>query len=198
MFKGVTHVLKQSIEYNKKIFLDRDWMNKPALDLKSLFSKGGAKLPIRILSSRKLPLKQKTSKLTNFFTNLLNKNAKNLGNSLFSDTLIIHIHGGGFISTSSKTHQIYTIKWANLLKIPIFSIDYRLAPEYPYPAALDDCFLAYEWLVNNVYDYFDIYPKNVILIGDSAGGNLICALTIKLIEQQKMKVPDGIILAYPG
>lgn len=61
--------------------------------------------------------------------------------------IIIHIHGGGFVSMSSGSHQNYTRRWANMLKRPVFSIDYRLAPEYPFPAALDDCWQFYNWIV---------------------------------------------------
>lgn len=46
---------------------------------------------------------------------------------------MIHIHGGGFVAMSSSSHQSYSRRWANELGIPIFSIDYRLAPEYAYP-----------------------------------------------------------------
>lgn len=70
------------------------------------------------------------------------------------ESLIIHIHGGGFISMSSGSHQIYTRKWANSLKVPIFSLDYGLAPKHPYPKAFDDVFQAYMWILNNVETYF--------------------------------------------
>lgn len=55
------------------------------------------------------------------------------------DTIMFHIHGGGFISQSSSTHQCHTREWAIALDIPIFSVDYSLAPKHPYPAAIDDC-----------------------------------------------------------
>ena len=51
---------------------------------------------------------------------------------------IFHIHGGGFISMSSNSHQGYTRHWAKDLQVPIFSVDYKLAPKFPYPRALDD------------------------------------------------------------
>lgn len=70
------------------------------------------------------------------------------------EAIIIHIHGGGFISMSSGSHQIYTRKWANALKIAVFSIDYKLAPKHPYPQAFDDCFQAYLWILGHVETYF--------------------------------------------
>ena len=88
------------------------------------------------------------------------------------DAIMIHIHGGGFIAMSSSSHQSYTRKWANEIGIPIFSIDYRLSPENAYPAALNDVWQAYYWLVNNITTYFGIKPEKIIVSGDSAGGNL--------------------------
>lgn len=54
--------------------------------------------------------------------------------------VIFHIHGGGFISMSSFIHQTYTRVWSNNLEVPIVSVDYRKAPEHPYPEGLKDCF----------------------------------------------------------
>jgi hormone-sensitive lipase len=51
------------------------------------------------------------------------------------EDVIVHIHGGGFLAMSSFSHQSYTWEWVNKLDIPLFSIDYRLAPEHPFPAA---------------------------------------------------------------
>ena len=113
------------------------------------------------------------------------------------DKLIIHIHGGGFISMSSNSHQIYTRIWTRDTKIPVISIDYRLAPEYPYPWALDDCWQVYLWIINWGADQLNINPKTIILVGDSAGGNLATSITILAI-QHKVKVPDMLILPYPA
>ena len=86
--------------------------------------------------------------------------------SALGNVIILHIHGGGFIGMSSRSHQSYTRKWAVMLGIPIFSIDYRLAPEFPYPAALDDCWQAYHWLRNNAEEMFGILPKKVVFLFD--------------------------------
>ena len=185
LMKGVMEIMMPSIEYNKKIYIERNFVKNLTLredgqglvdfnlndcevnkieDLneysKTLFSKpknSKSKISIRILSSRKVPNKINESKnhknVKDFFKNLLTKNVKK-EKSLFCDTVIIHIHGGGFISTSSRNHQIYTRKWANNLKLPIFAIDYRLAPEHPYPDALDDCWQAYNWIMHYAYDIF--------------------------------------------
>ncbi|CAD8063315.1 unnamed protein product [Paramecium primaurelia] len=112
--------------------------------------------------------------------------------------IIIHIHGGGFISMSSFSHQSYTRKWVNQLSnTVVFSIDYRLAPENPFPLALDDCWQYYMWIIHFSSAYFNICPKNIILIGDSAGGNLALGILIRSIETNQ-RIPDKIILQYPA
>lgn len=112
-------------------------------------------------------------------------------------SVIVHIHGGGFVSMSSHSHQNYTRKWANLTQTPILSIDYRKAPEYPYPCALDDVWQAYLWIVYRLSDYTDLATTKIVLTGDSAGGNLAMALT-QLLIKYGLRVPDGILLSYPA
>ena len=56
------------------------------------------------------------------------------------DKVVLHFHGGGFVAMDSASHQNYTIKWANGLKVPVFSVDYRLSPKYPFPDPVNDCF----------------------------------------------------------
>ncbi|CAD8175930.1 unnamed protein product [Paramecium octaurelia] len=112
--------------------------------------------------------------------------------------IIVHIHGGGFISMSSFSHQSYTRKWANQLdNTVVFSIDYRLAPEFPFPQALDDCWQYYMWIIHFGSAYFNICPKNIILMGDSAGGNLALGIVIRAIETNQ-RIPDKVILQYPA
>ena len=60
---------------------------------------------------------------------------------------VIHFHGGGFCCQDSSAHQNYTRKWAIELGIPVFSVDYRLAPKNPYPDPVNDCYQAYVWIV---------------------------------------------------
>jgi hormone-sensitive lipase len=110
--------------------------------------------------------------------------------------LVIHIHGGGFVSMSSASHQSYTRKWAKVLQVPIISIDYRLAPKHKYPAAADDVWDAYVWLITHAETELGIRPDRVVLVGDSAGGNLALAVTNRAIESGH-RVPDGLLLAYP-
>ena len=91
--------------------------------------------------------------------------------------IIIHIHGGGFVTMSSDHHQTYTRQWVKDIGIPVFMISYRLSPECRYPGALDDCWQAYNWIVEYCKDALGIEPEKIFLSGDSAGGNLVVALT---------------------
>lgn len=66
-----------------------------------------------------------------------------------SRALVVHIHGGGFVAQTSKSHEPYLKSWAQELGAPILSIDYSLAPEAPFPRALEECFYAYCWAVKH-------------------------------------------------
>lgn len=111
--------------------------------------------------------------------------------------IIYHIHGGGFISMSSFIHQTYTRIWANNLNVPIISVDYGKAPEYPFPNGLHDCFEGYMWMLYCFRQIFEFEPTQVILVGDSAGGNLVAALANLLIKLN-IQPPNGLVLVYPA
>ncbi|OMJ86205.1 hypothetical protein SteCoe_12345 [Stentor coeruleus] len=110
--------------------------------------------------------------------------------------LIFHIHGGGFISMSSASHQVYTNVWCRELKVPVISIDYRLAPKHPYPAGLDDVWQAWHWLMAQGKS-LGLSPDQYVIVGDSAGGNLALALTYKILSSG-LSGPCGIVVAYPA
>jgi hormone-sensitive lipase len=112
----------------------------------------------------------------------------------YKGPIILHAHGGGYLSLSSFSHELYTRKWANLISLPIFSIDYRKGPEFPFPAALDDIWQLYSWLTLCSSSLLTV--TKIILVGDSAGGNLILALTLRLIELG-FKMPEAILPLYP-
>lgn len=106
-----------------------------------------------------------------------------------SKSLIFHCHGGGFVAQSSKSHEVYLREWAARLHVPILSIDYSLAPQAPYPRALEEVFYAYCWAIKNA-KLLGTTAEKIIVVGDSAGANLNMALTLKCISQQIRK-PDG-------
>lgn len=119
------------------------------------------------------------------------KSEKNLPKS---KSLLFHAHGGGFVSQSSKAHLVYLNEWAIQLNVPILSIDYSLAPEAPYPRALNEMFYAYCWALSNS-ELLGSTCEKIILAGDSAGANLSLATLLKCIDM-KIRKPDGIFIAY--
>ncbi|XP_052059671.1 hormone-sensitive lipase-like [Mytilus californianus] len=111
-----------------------------------------------------------------------------------SSGLVLHCHGGGFVAQSSRSHEVYLRQWAKDLDVPILSIDYSLAPEYPFPRALEECFYAYAWALENS-ELLGWTGERICFAGDSAGGNLMMATAIRAASFQ-IRVPDGIMAAY--
>ncbi|XP_060760865.1 lipase, hormone-sensitive a isoform X3 [Neoarius graeffei] len=113
-----------------------------------------------------------------------------------SSCLLIHFHGGGFVAQTSKSHESYLKSWSKDLNVPILSVDYSLAPEAPFPRALEECFFAYCWALKNCH-LLGSTAKRVCLAGDSAGGNLCITVSMKAISHG-VRIPDGIMAAYPA
>jgi epsilon-lactone hydrolase len=84
------------------------------------------------------------------------------------DRVVMHLHGGGFMMGSPRTHRGLTAALSRVTRARVFVPDYRLAPEHPFPAALDDAVAAYQWLVEDV----GVEPSRLAVTGDSAGGGL--------------------------
>jgi len=110
--------------------------------------------------------------------------------------IVIYIHGGGFATANTASYRPLQYHWTNTLKMVHFSLEYRLSPANKYPDALDDIWQAYLWIVNYAETILGIKTKKIILAGDSAGGNLVTALTLRLIRAG-LRVPDGCFLIYP-
>ncbi len=106
-------------------------------------------------------------------------------------TTLLYLHGGGYIGGSPATHRplVSRLTWA--LKTRTFSLDYRLAPEHRFPAALDDAVAAYEALLAS-----GVEPASLFVAGDSAGGGLACALLLRLRDDEK-PLPAGAVLFSP-
>lgn len=105
--------------------------------------------------------------------------------------VILHIHGGGFNLCSAATYRGLNARLASDSRTKIFSVNYRLAPEYKHPTALEDCLRAFQWLIDQGYP-----PQTIILMGDSAGGNLVLALLHRL-KQQGRALPVAAICISP-
>ncbi|XP_062967766.1 hormone-sensitive lipase isoform X1 [Cynocephalus volans] len=110
--------------------------------------------------------------------------------------LIVHFHGGGFVAQTSKSHEPYLKSWAHELGAPILSIDYSLAPEAPFPRALEECFFAYCWAIKHCA-LLGSTGERICLAGDSAGGNLCFTVSLRAAAYG-VRVPDGIMAAYPA
>jgi hormone-sensitive lipase len=100
---------------------------------------------------------------------------------------------------SSFSHQSYTRKWANYVgeDMIIFSIDYRLSPQYRYPYALEDVWQLYLWIINFSSFYMNIDIGELIIAGDSAGGNMALGVCFRAIKYG-LRIPDGLLMAYPA
>jgi monoterpene epsilon-lactone hydrolase len=95
-----------------------------------------------------------------------------------SDRHVLFLHGGAFVTGSSSLYRHLTWRLVNAARARLLSVDYRLAPEHPFPAALDDAVAAYRWLLADGAD-----PRQVAVMGDSAGGNLAFAMLLKLRDE---------------
>ena len=93
------------------------------------------------------------------------------------EKVLLYIHGGGFISGSCLTHRMHVAKFANECQIKSLIFDYRLAPEHPFPAAVEDCLKVYKCLLNMGFD-----SKNIIIGGESAGATLTLSLLLAIKE----------------
>jgi epsilon-lactone hydrolase len=109
-----------------------------------------------------------------------------------ADRALLYIHGGAWRIGSPGTHRGMVSYIAFESGVRALSIDYRLAPENPFPAGLEDCITAYDWLLSN-----EIPADKIIVAGDSAGGNLTLALLVALRDAGK-PLPAGAVALSPA
>lgn len=107
------------------------------------------------------------------------------------DRVLLYLHGGAWVIGSPRSHRALVANLARGAGVVALSLDYRLAPEHPYPAALDDCVTAYEWLLER-----GVEPRRIVVAGDSAGGNLALALMLRLRDAGS-PLPGGVVLLSP-
>jgi len=108
-----------------------------------------------------------------------------------TDKIFMFMHGGGYYRGSISSTRATVARISAEAKVRCLSIEYRLAPEYPFPAAIDDTYTAYNWLLKE-----GVKPKNIIVSGQSAGGGLCLALLLKL-KEKKFFQPRGAIALSP-
>lgn len=104
---------------------------------------------------------------------------------------ILYFHGGGYVIGSPPSHRIHVSKVVRGTCIRAFVFDYRLAPEHPFPAALDDALETYNNLLKNELD-----PSDILFMGDSAGGGL-CLATLWALKDIGKPLPAGAVALSP-
>jgi len=104
---------------------------------------------------------------------------------------VLHFHGGAYVLGSAAASVEYAGRLSAALKGPCYTVDYRLAPEHPYPAAIDDAFDAYRGILAGGHD-----PAHLFLSGESSGGGLALALAMAL-RRAGLPLPAGVIAICP-
>lgn len=107
-----------------------------------------------------------------------------------ADRVLFYVHGGAFVLRFPNTHAAMVGRWCRRLGARALMVDYRLAPEHRYPAAVDDCVVAYRWLLAQTP------AKDVAIAGDSAGGNLVLA-TLHRLKAEGLALPRCAVLLSP-
>jgi len=109
---------------------------------------------------------------------------------LNTNKLVIYLHGGGFVLGSIQSHQALVSHLAKHLSVPVLFVEYSLAPEKPYPNAIDDVLSVYDYLLHQ-------NPKiDIIFMGDSAGGGLAVSVISK-INERGIRPPEFMVLISP-
>lgn len=109
-----------------------------------------------------------------------------------TDYIILQLHGGGYIGAMRNAYRSFAGLYCEVSKgMDVLTIDYRVAPEEPYPAALEDAVTAYEWLKDAGWR-----SRQIIVAGDSAGGGLALALCMYLKDHNR-RLPGGLVLMSP-
>ncbi|KAI1617358.1 esterase/lipase [Exophiala viscosa] len=124
------------------------------------------------------------------------------------ENLVLDIPGGGFVAMDPRANDDRLLAWAGRTGLPILSLDYRKAPEYPYPYALNECFDVYTQIVATRGRCIGMKPNTcprLVLTGDSAGGNLATGTTLMVIQSNQtgnsrgiLPSPAGLVLLYPA
>ena len=108
-----------------------------------------------------------------------------------SEKVILYFHGGGYVTGSIEDHRMMCGLLANATGTKVLIPEYRLAPEHPFPAALDDALKVYQWLLGQGYS-----SANMIIAGDSAGGGLSVA-TVLALKEKSGSLPAAVVCLSP-
>lgn len=107
------------------------------------------------------------------------------------DTAVLHFHGGAYVMGSASSSAEYAGRLSRAFGAPCYTVDYRLAPEHPYPAAIDDAFDAYRGLLAT-----GVAPQRIVLSGESSGAGLALALAMAL-QRAGLPLPGGVFAICP-
>lgn len=111
--------------------------------------------------------------------------------------VVMYFHGGGFVLGDLDSHHQVCIDIAMTVDLPVIAVDYRLAPEHPFPAAVDDSEAAARWLAQSGGGAFDRTINGLVLAGDSAGANLAAVTTRALVNASADVSVVAQFLIYP-
>ncbi|KAL8700216.1 MAG: hypothetical protein Q9201_005564 [Fulgogasparrea decipioides] len=126
--------------------------------------------------------------------------------------VVLDVPGGGFVAMNPRHHEDKLLGWAAKLELPVLSLDYKKAPEYPYPYALNECYDVYHTLIASrgrcIGLSGTVIPR-IIITGDSAGGNIATGTILMILQtasndaqrypdQVILPPPEGLILIYPN
>jgi monoterpene epsilon-lactone hydrolase len=109
------------------------------------------------------------------------------------DRVVVHFHGGAYIAGGLGSHRAFAAKLSAATGSTVLLVDYRLAPEDPFPAALDDAVAAYRWVIG---EGLGVHPNAVVVSGDSAGGGLTAAL-LPVLRDEGTPLPGAAVLLSP-
>ena len=126
--------------------------------------------------------------------------------------IVLDFPGGGYVAMTPRHHDDKLLAWAGRTGLPVLSLDYKKAPEYPYPYALNECYDVYHTLVvtqGRCIGLVGHTSPRIILTGDSAGGNFATGVVLMILQsagtdpqrrqgQESLPVPEGLILIYPS
>jgi len=105
--------------------------------------------------------------------------------------VVLYLHGGGYVIGSPRSHRHLAAAIAGAAGASALLLDYRLAPEHPFPAAVEDATAAYRWLLDQA-----IAPEHIVIAGDSAGGGLTVA-TLLALREARVPLPAGGVCISP-
>ena len=125
--------------------------------------------------------------------------------------IVLDIPGGGYVAMNPRHHDDELLAWSGKTGLPVLSLDYRKAPEFPYPYALNECYDVYHTIVATLgrcIGLAGVAPPRIILTGDSAGANFATGLCLMILQsaslnqrlqdQEVLPIPEGLILIYPS